>query len=469
MTNRSIAHLATLIIACLAILAGPSLAFASTNGGSSILVSLANQNPAPATAGGVFNARIAVQNIGGSASNNVTVSIVPSYPFVEAPGSSLNVSIGQLSSYQTGSDSKIVKFTVGVAPAAASGTYNLTVQYHEVGQPGSVRKEVPIEVVSNDEAEISIDKNELVPGQITPVTFSIVNTGSSPLRDLQFSWSNPDGVILPVGTDDVRYISYLAPGQRTDVTYDMIASTSATPDIYALDLSLSYQDPSSSSTITIPSTAGMFVGGPTSFDVSITDVSGSQISLSIANVGSVEARSVSVSIPDQPGYSVSGAQTSIIGNLNVGDYTVASFDVRRSDFGGFRSSNASAGAAGQRSGFNARAGNATTSTAGSPGAAQSGLKVDVAYTDPRGERHTVEDTVAYPAASSGNSSSGAVFASSGASGARSFNFQRSTRRSSVWKIAWPAIVIAVVVIGGLGGYLWMRRRRLSASVRKLKR
>ena len=52
-----------------------------------------------------------------------------------------------------------------------------------------------------------------------------------------------------------------------------------------------------------------------------------EISLSVANVGNNMAYSVKVSVPDQDGYKVSGSSSTIVGNLEKGDYTIASFDV----------------------------------------------------------------------------------------------------------------------------------------------
>ncbi len=80
----------------------------------------------------------------------------------------------------------------------------------------------------------------------------------------------------------------------------------------------------------INTTAGLFVGGETDFDVSFSESDAGEISLSVANVGNNMAYSVKVSVPDQDDYKVSGSSSTIVGNLEKGDYTIASFNVASS-------------------------------------------------------------------------------------------------------------------------------------------
>ena len=51
------------------------------------------------------------------------------------------------------------------------------------------------------------------------------------------------------------------------------------------------------------------------------------ISFSIANTGENPATAVTISIPEQPGVIVSGARSSIIGNLDKGDFTTVTFQI----------------------------------------------------------------------------------------------------------------------------------------------
>lgn len=93
----------------------------------------------------------------------------------------------------------------------------------------------------------------------------------------------------------------------------------------------------------------------TDFDVIIDDVSDGTVSLGIVNSGKNPASSVVVRIPDQQGFDVSGLSSSIIGDLNKGDFSLADFDVA------------------QNNGDN--------------------LKVEISYTDLVGNRYTLQKEV----------------------------------------------------------------------------
>ena len=53
-----------------------------------------------------------------------------------------------------------------------------------------------------NKANIDIAKEE-------PLEFIITNTGNSPLKNMVVSWKDPKGVILPVYSDNTKYIKYL--------------------------------------------------------------------------------------------------------------------------------------------------------------------------------------------------------------------------------------------------------------------
>ena len=135
---------------------------------------------------------------------------------------------------------------------------------------------------------------------------------------------------------------------------------------------------------TINTTAGVFVGGETDFDVSFSESDEGEISLSVANVGNNIAYSVKVSVPDQDNYKVSGSSSTIVGNLEKGDYTIASFDVTSTQSAGISSEQGAPGAA--KAG--AEGGNLTAASV-----ENNPLKVQIEYTDAKGERITVDKEV----------------------------------------------------------------------------
>ena len=305
-----------------------SVAYADLSGVTVVSVSLVNQDPHPAIAGDVVDIYLGIENIGGESSNNLIVELEPEYPFSLVPDESAVQNIGTIKSYQKDNYMKIITYKIKVDSDASAGSYNLTVKYYEQGDSLITEKSITIDVKNKEMAEIiHIDKTNLVPGKQTSLKFTINNVGNAPLNDLTFNWVNEDKIILPVGSDNTKYIKSLDIGESVELDYQVIADSNAYPGLYELKLYLSYDDPITYEEKEISTIAGVNVGGETDFDVALSDSSGSETSFSVANIGSNPAYSVSVIVPQQNGWQVSGSNSVIIGNLNKGDYTVASFNL----------------------------------------------------------------------------------------------------------------------------------------------
>jgi hypothetical protein len=130
-------------------------------------------------------------------------------------------------------------------------------------------------------------------------------------------------------------------------------------------------------------------------------------------VGNNIAYAVKVSIPDQDGYKVSGSSSTIVGNLEKGDYTIASFDVssNQGSAGGNTSGNGAGTPQGQ-AGSNGASSNSLNSS--------NPLKVQIEYTDAKGERETVTKEVNLESSTSGNMTAGGAGGPGGSGGISSY-------------------------------------------------
>ncbi len=366
------------------------MSYAGLEDTTAISVTLLNQDPDPAIAGDIVEVRIGVANLGGKVADNFVLEFSPSYPFELVPGESAIQKIGTLNAYQGGQTMKIAKYRTKVDKDTIAGSYELKINYYREGLGGVVQKSLPVDVRNKESAQIiHIDKTLLVPGKQESLIFTINNVGNAPLRDLTFSWVNDDKIILPVGSDNTRYIKYIDVGGSVELEYRVIADTNAVLGLYQLDLQLTYAQSGDSSAKQISTIAGVYVGGGTDFDVAFSDSSGGSTSFSVANVGSTPANSVSVIIPEQRGWRVTGSNSAMIGNLNKGDYTVASFNLQPST-GNMTSGN--------NMNFQNRNPAALNSTQGglvqrSANGSTGALLIQIAYTDTMGERHIVEKEV----------------------------------------------------------------------------
>ncbi len=416
--------LLTLLIA-LALAMPLSLAATITAGNSTyyatsqLSVSLLNQDPDPVAAGDVVELRVSVENYGQQPIGDLVLELIPSYPFLPLSGESLVRDVGTLSDSQTGANRQVLKFKARVDPQGSAGEYSLKLWSYERGERSThVEQTIPVTVKNPENVQvIYVDKTVLVPGQVTPMTFTIDNVGKGELDHVQFSWTNADGVVLPVSGGAARYIDAIGIGQSVDLTYQVIASTNANPDLYPLTLTLTYDDTSGSGTDSFSTTAGIYVGGPTDFAVSFDSSSGGSTSLNIANTGANPASAVAVSIPQQQGWRVTGAKTAMIGSLAKGDYTIANFEL----------------------------------------SGHGQLTVDVDYTDTMGNRQTKAYEVEV------NAASVAFNATAGGTGSfpgGGFAGRNRAPTTSVTTILLEILGAIIVIAGGIYGYYaWQRRKR----------
>jgi len=417
----------------------------SDTASTAISVALLNQNPDPAIAGETADLKLSVSNSGSaSSSNDLMVEVVPSYPFIAVNGKDTVQDVGPMNSFQF--QSKTMTYTLMIDKDATAGTYNLKVNYYLEGQNDSITSQsIPVNIGSAQSVEvISIDKTVLIPGQQSDMKFKITNVGGSALHNMKFSWGDTGNVVLPVGSDNTQYVKYLDVGASVELDYQVIADTSAAAGLYPLNLNLQYTDPLTSNVTSFSTVAGIYIGGGTDFDVAYSSAASGTTSFTIANIGSNPATSVSVIVPQQPGWAVSGSNTVIVGNLNKGDYTVASYTLQqRASSSNFTRRNIGNNSP---SGSNTAANYPAINTAGGNAASgNNAVLMQIAYTDTMGNRIFLNKTVNILTASNSN---GTGYAGSARSG---------SARSQGTDYTWYIVGLIVILVAG---FVWYRRRRM---------
>ncbi len=373
-----------LILVLFLVLSATSATAAISNSASGVDVNIMSQSPSPARPGEVVELTLTVQNVGNTDLSNVVIEVEPGYPFSQASGESLTKTISYLKARQDEDEATTVKFKLKVDADAAKDTYDLDISVKDSDSEAAVSTTVSVDVQGKEYAQVvTISKSSIDLATVEPLEFIITNTGSSPLKNMAVSWEDSTGTILPVYSDNTKYISYLDVGDSVTINYSVMANVDADPGLYQLDITLNFQDYDSNES-TIKTKAGLFVGGGTDFDVTYSESSEGEVSLSVANVGNNEAYSVKVSVPEQDNFKATGSTSTIVGNLEKGDYTITSFSVSSSAM-------MPADSSGERPG-QAQASSANTTEPQSSGS-RNDLLVLIEYTDSTGQRLSVEKSV----------------------------------------------------------------------------
>ncbi|MGD9780207.1 COG1361 S-layer family protein [Methanomethylovorans sp.] len=394
---------------------------------SGVSVAIMSQTPNPARPGETVELTLSVQNFGNENLKNIVVTAQPEYPFSQVNGESLTKTIPYLNARQDDDEAATVKLKLKIDSDVPAGAYELDIVTTD--SSGTTKTTtLDIEVRGKEYAQIvTISKSSIDFATEEQLDFVVTNTGTSPLKNMQISWDDSTGTILPVYSSNTKYIRYLAANQSVTVGYIVMADVNADPGLYQLDVTLQVED-YNSNVSTISTKAGMFVGGGTDFDVAFSDNSDGELSFSVANIGNNEAYSVKVSIPEQDGYTVSGSSSSIVGNLEKGDYTIASFAIAKEGVGNAQSTP------------NGKSSTNTSETSNE-------LKVLIEYTDSAGQRNTVEKSVQI------------------SQDTTSANSNVQTNSSSLSSIVY--IILIAVALAGYVKYYKKRHGENPAAVQKL--
>ncbi len=399
---------------------------------SGVNVDLMSQSPYPARPGETVELTVSLQNEGSNDLSDVTVTVDAEYPFTQVSGESLTKTISFLEARQDEEDATIVKFKLKVDSDVSDGTYDVDIIVKDSDSDSSSVTTLEVEVQGKEYAQIvTISESSIDVATVEPLEFVITNTGSSALKNMEISWDEATGVILPVYSSNTKYITYLDVGESATVVYSVMADVNADPGLYQLDITLEFEDYNSNTTY-ISTKAGLFVGGTTDFDLSYSESDEGEVSLSLANVGNNEAYSVKVSIPEQDNFQATGSTSTIVGNLEKGDYTITSFSITQTSSMPSMGDDSDSTAQAQPSEMTEEDMEAMQEEM----EAKTELLVTIEYTDSAGQRQTVEKAVQIEELSGGTMAAGMAGGPGGQSSSSSNSY-----------LLYGAVALVVVVVG----------------------
>jgi hypothetical protein len=189
----------------------------------------------------------------------------------------------------------------------------------------------------------------VAPSSKNTETLTFKNTGTGMVQNAvaEINLADTNSVFSILGGGKQFSLGTMKAGDGASITFDLAVDIVARPGVYNIPVKITGQNNYSSDNV-----IGLVVAGITDFDISYVETLGS-FSLNVANIGISPASAVAVSLPLQKNFTITGSTTSVLGNLNPGDYTSAIFQI--------------------------------TKTAGTG----TNLELEIQYTDTSGQRHTI--------------------------------------------------------------------------------
>jgi hypothetical protein len=309
------------------------------------------------------------------------------------------VNVGSLDS----GESYSIIYEFRIPSTASPGLYQVL---FEITGGSPIRQTAFIQVQNPNILDIeTVTPTEISIGEATTLRFNITNNGRVGIQNILFTWKDSNNLILPAGADNRIMIPVIGAENYTEIPVVVMASSGISPGIYPLTITMQYYDQTGAKQ-NVTSTVGLQISGKTTFDVVLQSSATSSTTFAIVNTGANTASSVVVSIPRQLNYYTSGTSSSSIGNLEAGDYTLASFQLISAtsnatqngtmQFPGFNRT----GTGAMPSGRNFTGGRTTFMNQSFLGIGNNQVLVQIAYTDVFGVRQTIQQQVNLSSASS---------------------------------------------------------------------
>jgi hypothetical protein len=319
---------------------------------------------APVSPGDTTYVYVPIKNIGfGTNTQDISVKLVPKDD-ASAKAVTLLNNIDSLGSIDNWGDQRTAKFRIYVNPDAVEGDYYFNLYVTSRGLSTSSGTPATPTTTKLDDQILTVKGRPIIvllnstistiaPMSINTETLRFKNAGTGTVQNVvaEINIDSANSVFSILGGGKQFYLGNLKSGDEVLITFDLAVDIAARPGVYNLPVKITGQNNYSSNNL-----IGLIVAGTTAFDISYVETLGS-LSLNVANIGISPASAVAVAIPRQKNFSVTGSTSSVLGNLNPGDYTSAPFQVTKTPGGG------------------------------------NNLELEIQYTDTSGQRHTIQKSL----------------------------------------------------------------------------
>jgi hypothetical protein len=221
--------------------------FVSANN-EQLSVTLQSQSPDPVEPGQTVVLKFKVEALGSESSEDAIVKIMPKFPFT-IYGDYTEKNIGKLRASSTGADAEIVEFKLKVDENAVEGEVgiDLIVSMGEVDIVYT-NDELTIDIQTQDAVlditSIISEPKQIAPGQDATVKIMVKNLADSLLKDIKFKldFDDDDIPLAPYQSSSERRIASLKTNYQNSLEFRIIADPSATPGLYKVPLTITYND-----------------------------------------------------------------------------------------------------------------------------------------------------------------------------------------------------------------------------------
>ena len=308
-----------------------------------IRISQISQTPDPVEPGDYVDLRFRVDNFGASAAS-FDYEIMLDYPFSLDPNVPKRISVGTADYYRSAlGEGATIYWRVRVAADAVPGDRNsVRIRFYprEDDDTTFITEEFPVRIGGQEGllvvSDARISPEEVAPGRRFTVSLDLENLGTALVRNVRVTSSVDETPFSPYGSANGRIIRLIESGSTASVDFEFFTAPGVSLGVERLPFTISYSD-SIGTQYSLPATVGVPIDEDPSYLVNLESsnvhVQGDrgEVVLSISNTGSSPLNFVVLSLDESSDYEVIGARRTYLGNLLSDDFETGQFRIFTAD------------------------------------------------------------------------------------------------------------------------------------------
>ncbi len=302
-----------------------------------VKVYLLNQEPDPAKPGDITTLRFKLENTGGGSLNDVSVEIIPEYPFSIRPRDLAAKSLGRITGFQQDEKAVNFEYKILVDSNAREGEYEVKLRY-KIADNSWAEEKFTVKIKTSD-AYVSMTKVSTIPSKLIPgvkgsLKIDIKNYDDAGLRDvtLNLDFTSDSLPIAPIGTASEQRIPYLKSGETASFEYVIMPYANADSKIYKVPAKLSYYDKEGAK-YNKSDIVSLIVGTEPELQITLdksdvySEEKAGEITIRISNKGLSDSKFLTVKILESEEIIVIGANTKYVGSVESDDFELVKFNI----------------------------------------------------------------------------------------------------------------------------------------------
>jgi len=301
---------------------------------ANIRITLVSQDPDPAEPGEYVDVRFKVENRGSKNAEDVTLELLPKYPFSLDPGIEATRKIGSVHGRQIGDIGVIVKYKLRVDKDAVEGENELELRY-KIEDSVWIELEPFIINIQTHDAILAVSSvlstlEKIKPGGTTTVKINFKNMADSLIKDIKVKLNLDSVPLAPIGSTNEKTIMKLDSKEESIVEFNLIAEADAESKVYKIPMQIYYLDELGNN-YGKNNTIGLIIGDKPDISVVIASSEiyssgkSGDVVIKFVNKGVMDLKFMNVKLGHTDDYDILSLDEVYIGNIDSDDYETAEF------------------------------------------------------------------------------------------------------------------------------------------------